>query len=161
MELAGFAKKWCHPEHPPEPVELASLNAVELEFGITLPKDYREQVLAVGLPGSTLALLSGIVDREVDLQDLSELHSPAQIADATHAWRAAGMPKHLLAIGTDSAGSLFCFDTRDLRDSTVHAAPIYFWDHEFGTTDRLATSFPDWIASYLQNWSDGLSYDDF
>ena len=125
------------------------------------PLDYRSQVLKIGLPSPTLALLSAISDQDLELFDLSTLYDPNEIIHLTDTWREIGMPKSLIAIGGDSSGNHFCFDQEELKDGGISRAAIYFWDHDFGDTDRLFPTFSDWIASYLESWSDGIEATDF
>lgn len=161
-ELQAFARKWSHPDYPPRKVAPEALSSAERSMGVSLPQDYKSQILAVGLPHPTLALLAAIVDNDLDLHDLSELCQPVDIVEDTHGWRKAGMPDDLIIIGSDSAGNGFCFDERELRSrDVVTAAQIYFWDHEHGTVEHIAPSFPAWIASYLGDWSRALTFKDF
>lgn len=71
------------------------------------------------------------------------------------------MPNNLIVIANDSMGNKFCFDMADLQSGKVQAAPIYFWDHDFGKVDFVASSFRDWIGAYGGEWSEGLSYKAF
>lgn len=139
----------------------SDLNAVEAKFGIYLPTEYRDQVLAVGLPNPTLALLSAIVDNEIYLAALSDLCNPKEIEEATIGGRAAGMPEDLLVIGLDHLANEFCFKLADLKTQRSAKAPIYFWDHDFLETEKVAASFTDWIDSYQGKWSEGVTYSDF
>jgi hypothetical protein len=160
-ELLRFARKWCLDDYAPQPVDPEHLEVLERELGVSLPADFKKQILSVGLPSPTLALLSGIVDRDVELFDLSSLCEPQDIVGETADWRSAGMPEYLIVIGNDCSGNKFCFDRRDLHAAEVPSAPVYFWDHDTGEVQKLAPSFPLWIASYLENWSDGLTAMDF
>lgn len=159
--LNDFVQKWCHPDHPPTTVDADDLLAAEHKLGVVFPEDYRSSVLAVGLPSPTLALLSAIVDKELDLRDLANLLSPEEVVDETFGWREIGMPGNLIAIGNDAGGSKFCFDEDDLKGQSVASAPIYFWDHDFDETERVSDSFSAWIGSYLGDWSRGLNFKDF
>lgn len=159
--LAEFAQKWCHPEYPPTPVDAAELAQVEAELGLLFPQDYKDQVLEVGLPHPTLALLSAILGRGKVVEDLSSLHAPQMILDETRGWVQAGMPDWIVVIGSDCAGNSFGFDMRKLRAKQVAKAPVLFWDHDFGTTSRVARSFPAWIKRYSGRWAKGLTYADF
>lgn len=159
--LKRFSKKWCHPDHAGQTISEDELSSVEYEFGIYLPLDYREQVLSVGLPSPTLALLSAIDDREVDLHDLSDLCKPSKIREETLEWRKAGLPEDLLVIGSDSMGNKFCYNLSDLQKETGSEASIFFWDHDFLETEKIAPSFTDWINGFLGEWSNGISYSDF
>lgn len=67
------------------------------------------------------------------------------------------MPASLVAIGNDLSGNQFCFAAGDLKDLSVSSAPVFFWDHDFDTTDRIAASFSAWIETYLGEWADSRS----
>lgn len=159
--LNDFARKWCHPDHPPTAVNADDLLVAERKLGVVFPEDYKSAVLAVGLPSPTLALLSAIDDKDLDLRGLADLLSPGEVVEETFGWRESGMPRNLIAIGSDDSGSKFCFDENDLKGQSVASAPIYFWDHDFDETERVSDSFSAWIGSYLGDWSLGLNFKDF
>lgn len=160
MELLDFAQRWCHPSYPPQQINASSLNLVEVELKITFPKDYKDQIIATGLPSPTLALLSAITDRDFNVPDLSDLHSPTEMIEITRGWQSTGMPTNLLAIGCDNVGNSFCYDINALNGHSVNTAPVLFWDHDFGTTEQIAASFSNWISGYIGSWCEGLSYQD-
>ena len=160
-ELAEFTKKWCHDDYSPEAVNQDQLDAAELQLKVHFPLDYRRQILEVGLPSPTLALLSAIADRDIYLHDLSGLYQPEEIVSFAKSWREIGMPDYLIAFGYDSGGSQFCFDERELRSGRVAQSTIYHWDHDFDETEKVGDSFAAWIASYLGDWSDGIGAADF
>ena len=159
--LSAFVLKWCHPDYPPTKVDILEIADLERRLGLILPEDYKVEICTAGLPSPTLALLSAIVEREVDLHDLGGLHTPDNIFIETEDWRAIGMPEHLMAIGNDSSGSSFCFDIKDLQKIRVPSAPVYFWDHDLNQVTREAPSFSVWISGFLGSWSDGLSFNNF
>lgn len=159
--LLAFFTQWSHPDHLPVKVNHSELNDAETTLGVRFPEDYKAEILSVGLPSPTLALLEAIVDREADLYDLSELYTPHDIIEVSTGWWQIGMPKNLIAIGNDSMGNKFCFDIADLQGDTVASAPVYFWDHDFGTVELVGASFPVWIGNYVGKWSAGLTYKDF
>ncbi|MFQ6549013.1 SMI1/KNR4 family protein [Aestuariibius sp. 2305UL40-4] len=153
MELKLFAEKWGDQDRIPKPVEASELQEVEQTFGIVLPIDYVEQVTAIGLPWPP-HLLSAIADEQVELHDLSELCTPNEIVSETEGWHPIGLPENLLVIGNDSMGSKFCFDMKELEGDRKSVAAIFFWDHDFNDTAKVANSFSEWIAQYLGPWSD-------
>ncbi len=159
--LLAFAAQWSHPSYPPVPVDQSELEAAEATLGVRFPEDYKAGVLSVGRPSPTLALLSAIADQQIDLQDLSDLASPSEIVEETLGWREIGLPENLVVIGNDSMGSKFCLNVADLQGDRVISAPVYFWDHDFDTVEVVGASFPEWIGSYIGEWSNGLNYDDF
>lgn len=160
-ELARFAAKWSHPNDPPTAVSKKELEVAENTLKLRFPIDYRDQVLEAGLPSPTRALLSAIVDNDLELNDLSDLYEPDVIVTETRDWRKIGMPKTLVAMGSDGAGNKFCFDERDLQGAVAARAPVYFWDHDFNETEMIAESFAGWISSYLGDWSDDVTASDF
>lgn len=160
-ELLDFTRKWTSEDYPPKAVDREGLDAAETELALKFPMDYRRQILSVGRPSPTLALLSAITDNEIDFHDLSELYAPDDIVSVTRGWREIGMPQTLVAIGGDSLGSHFCFDEKDLQANRVDSAAVYHWDHDFNETEKVAESFSEWIASYLGEWSDGIQATDF
>ncbi|WP_428525647.1 SMI1/KNR4 family protein [Roseibium sp.] len=159
-ELAQFATKWYHPDYRPDRVTADEMDKLEREFDISLPKDYRAQILNTGLPTPTLALMNAIVEDSIDLIDLNELFKPAQAIATTEQWRTAGLPNELLAIGADSVGNLFCFNVNDLKHECA-VARVYLWDHDFGATEKISRSFSNWIGEYTGKWSTGYTYKDF
>ncbi len=159
--LLAFAAQWSNPSRPPATVDQSELEAAEVTLGVRFPEDYKAGVLSVGLPRPTLALLSAIAERPIDLHDLSDLATPSEIVEETLGWREIGLPENLVVIGNDSMGSKFCFDVADLHGDRVISAPVYFWDHDFDTVELVGASFPEWIGSYVGDWSNGLKYDDF
>jgi len=150
--LRLFADRWGGDYHAPPTVKEEDLAEIEAFFDVVLPRDYRERVLDVGLPSPTFELLDRIADRPFgrQLDDLSALHTPSEIRSQTLRWRAAGLPENLLAIGSDSLGNTFAFDMTQLRGGGVIEAPIWFWDHDFGSTKQVAKSFSAWIDRYVR-----------
>jgi len=159
--LLAFSVQWSNPDQPPVRVSQIELNDIEITMGVRFPEDYRTEILSVGLPRPSLALLAAISDQEVDLYDLAELSTPNVIVEETTDWWAIGLPKNLIVIGNDSMGNKFCFDVADLQGNTVASAAVYVWDHDFDTVELVAASFPEWIGGYVGEWSAGLSYKDF
>lgn len=145
MSLERFAELWSSSSYPPDPVTEADIRIVEQRFDICLPDDYPQAVLRVGLPRPTIALLDAIVDRELDLRDLSEFLDPSEIVSVTSDWRDLGLPGDLVAFATDCMGNLFCF--RDANHGE-EAAPVFFFDHDTQAVDVIAPSFHQWIEEF-------------
>ena len=148
MSLAKFTERWTSAAYPPDAVSEPDLRSVERHFGLTLPDDYRRAMLLTGVPRPTIALLDAIVDRALDVNDLSDLYSPAEIIRQTRDFRAFGMPDHLIAIASDCSGNQFCFDATELKAGSADGPAIWFFDHDFGTTAKIAPDFEAWIDAF-------------
>jgi hypothetical protein len=147
LSLIQFIKKWTHEGYPPDPVAGADLDAVETRFGFVFPEDYRQAVLAHGLPRPTLALLHSISEADLGIFDVSDFFAPKDITQLTDDWRSAGMPANLVAFADDCGGSLFCFKT-DLDPAALDRATVWFWDHDNGVVTAVADSFTLWIERF-------------
>lgn len=142
MSLSRFTTLWTHPDSAPAPVCEVELERAEGRLDTRLPTDYRAAVLEVGLPRPTIALLDAIVDRELDVRDVSEFLSPVEIVSVTEDWRNLGLPGELVAFATDCMGNLFCFP-RTVGAGTL--VPVVFFDHDDRTVDVIAPSFTRWV----------------
>lgn len=54
------------------------------------------------------------------------------------------MPDHLIAIAADDSGNKFCFSTLQLD---TDRQGVWFFDHDFGTVEEIASSFSAWIEA--------------
>jgi len=144
LSLEQFTGKWTHPNYPPEKVTESDLDAVEARFGFMLPPDYRQAVLAYGLPRPGVALLDGMLAANADFADVSGFFNPEEIIRLTDDWRGGGMPDHLVAFANDCGGNLFCFDSRPGADRSA----VWFWDHDDGSVTVAADSFTAWIERF-------------
>ena len=145
MSLGRFIALWTHPDHRPDAVSGEELERAEGRLHTRLPADYRDAVLEFGLPHPTIALLDAIVDRQLDLRDVSEFLSPVEMVSVTEGWRDLGLPEELVAFATDCMGNLFCFPT-EADDGTE--GPVFFFDHDSGAVDLIAPSFTRWIEEF-------------
>ena len=146
--LARFTEIWTSSHYPPQPVAEADLDTVEQRFKVQLPQDYRQAILAVGLPRPTIALMDAIVERELDLHSLGDFYSPSEIIEETINWREMGMPEQLIAFASDGCGNMFCFDADRLNISHGEGNAIWFYDHDFETVGQIAKSFDAWIEAF-------------
>jgi hypothetical protein len=141
MTLSAFARKWTHPNYPPEQLTESDLRAAEATLGFRFPVDYMTQVLQVGLPSPTIALLDSVVEGELDLSVVNDFFAPNDIVTLTGDWHSAGMPDYLIGFADDCSGNLFCFHTTE--------SGVWFFDHDHGTTDVVAPSFSAWINAQV------------
>jgi hypothetical protein len=124
-------------------VKAEELVAVEKHFGFQLPPNYKEDILRVGLPSPTIALLDAISDGNVDLHDASNFLSPAEIIETTEGWQEIGMPEDLIAFATDCMGNMFAFSRSAGAESGV-----WFFDHDFNETSEISDDFRSWIEDF-------------
>jgi hypothetical protein len=145
MSLNRFIVLWTHPGYPPDRVSEEALEAAERRLQTRLPTDYRNAVLECGLPRPNIELLNTIVDRQLDLRDVSGFLGPREVASETEEWRDLGSPEGLVAFATDCVGNLFCFPTEADAASEV---PVFYFDHDLGTVEVIAQSFTRWIDEF-------------
>ena len=138
----AFVDRWTHPDYRPAPSAPEALDDTQRQLGTELPSGLREFLLRFGPVSTTSELLDLIVDQELDLADLSEFYRPEAIVSETFVWRANGLPSTHVAFACDCQGNLFCFKVGD------RAQNMWFFDHEFGTTESLGLGFPQWVSRY-------------
>lgn len=141
MSIEQFIARWTSPDYPPAPVEEHALAEAELSLCAQFPPDYRSAVLRCGLPSPTSALLDSIVERELNVSDVGDFFDPASIVETTLGWRAMGLPADLVAFANDCMGNLFCFSAQ----SWGGTSRVFFFDHDEGSVDDVASSFTAWI----------------
>jgi hypothetical protein len=141
--FAQFIAKWTSPAYPPTRVQASDFAAVEARFG-ALPQTYKDAIAEYGAPYTTAALLNVIVDRQLDIDDVAEFHTPNEIASATQNWRAMGLPPDLVAFACDGSGNFFCFKPEDQPDSDA----VWFFDHDLIEVYEVAPSFEEWMRQF-------------
>ena len=142
VALRGFNSRWAIEDYPPVPVTLAELEAAEAELVYRYPDTYRSAVLQVGLPRPTADLWDAI--GEADLPHLGDFLSPKEAVEAAEGWGAAGFPNDLVPFASDSSGNLLAFRKTAAGDA------VWLWDHDFDTTEQIASSFEGLIAAYCR-----------
>jgi hypothetical protein len=145
MSLERFIALWTHPESASDTVSAGELDRAEERLRTHFPADYRNAVLQFGLPRPTIELLNAIVDRQLDVRDVSDFLSPAEIVTVTEDWRDLGLPEELVAFAADCVGNLYCFPT---QDEPREASPVFFFDHDNRAIEVVAPSFTRWIADF-------------
>lgn len=156
-----FKVKWCHPDYPSKQILRDAVTDAEVELGVLFPNDYIELVTKTGLLSPTRGLLEVISNQEIDLADLSGMSAPEEVVSQTAAYRGGGMEDPLVLIANDCMGNVFGFDERELNSERPETATVYFWDHDFLETSKVADSVTDWIAAYVaingnyDSWKDG------
>lgn len=141
--IARFIQDWCSIEYGPTRVTQSAVEAAEAELSFTFPEPYRSDIIANGAASTTIELLDIIVDREVNMADLSQFHTPKEIVSATRDWREMGMAEDLVAFASDCSGNQFAF-SRSEDDA------VWFFDHDFGTNAKIANSFEAWLSKYAE-----------
>jgi hypothetical protein len=143
--LERFVRIWTHPDYPPKRVRESELKEVEDRFQFVFPKPYKDEVLRIGLPSTTIALLSFIVDRRLDMADGSDFFDGRSMIETTEGWHELGLPKNLVAFAKDCMGNLFAFS----RESSGESA-VWFYDHDFDEVTEVSEDFLSWVESYCK-----------
>ena len=95
-----FIALWTLPDHAPVPVDPEALDGAEIRLGLLVPDAYRRSLVAHGAPSTSAALLARIVDQDVDMADVQDFFSPADIVQVTEEWRALGLPATAVESGS-------------------------------------------------------------
>lgn len=147
MSLSRFISLWAHPDYAADAVSEDDLKDLQNRLQTRLPADYCQAVLEFGLPRPTMKLLDAIVDRQLDVRDVSNFLGAAEIVTVTEGWRDLGLPDELVAFATDCMGNLFCFPA---EDNEIEEAPVFFFDHDERSVEVVARSFTQWIEGFCR-----------
>lgn len=145
--FAAFVEKWVGKTARPRRGLERDLVALERQLGITLPASYVVFVLSYGIC-STVWLLNSIVEGEHDVHDLAWFDDPRKMAADTALYESGGMPKGFLGFASDCGGNMFLFRKADCVPGTEDA-PVFFFDHDFVTMEKIAPSFTEWLAEFV------------
>lgn len=144
-----FLDMWCRDHYKPRKTSTNAIKKIEAELKFVFPPRYREAMTSYGSSGVSIALLSAIVDLNLNLRDVSEITRPLKIQSEMKGWQNAGMPQHLVPFASDCSGNLFCFSRNDKPD-LAGEVPVHFFDHDFDEVELEADSFEDWIKGFLE-----------
>ncbi|MEO6254009.1 MAG: SMI1/KNR4 family protein [Ferruginibacter sp.] len=126
----------------------AGIDLLEKEFKIYLPSDFKTFLLHFGdiwTPG----ILDLVVDKESDLNDVSQFWDVEQIIyDKKNEWTSS-VSVDIIPFASDCMGNIFAFLANDLKRQKASSA-IYFFDHDFDTVEKIAESFTEWIDKFNQ-----------
>ncbi len=143
--FSTFAEKWIISwETIPDAEQI--FKQIEQKAHLSLPEAYRQFVLHYGTP-STAWLLPSIVEGGHIIEDLQEFLSLDKLIPATRMYESGGMDTGFLAFAMDGSGNLFLFKETECLDA-MDDAPVWFFDHDFITLERIAESFAVWISRY-------------
>jgi hypothetical protein len=144
-----FVDKWTHQDYRPEPVDSELVDRCAEALKVMFPASYYEYMTSYGSGGPTIELLDSIVEGELDINDLADVFTPDEVIKSIDAWQSAGMPEDLIPIASDSMGNMFCFKRNEIimaRDD----APVWFFDHDFDTVEKIHDLFTSWIGELVQ-----------
>jgi hypothetical protein len=145
-----FVSKWVSTYHGnPVPESEESLKRLEVTYSFTLPKSYIDFLSTVGSV-YTPEILDSVVEIESELESLQDIYSVEAAIEMTNGWQGVGMPKNLFAFANDAMGNKFCFDMKQCVSPRCSDLPVYFFDHDFGTTDVVTNSFLEFLESYVE-----------
>ena len=145
-----FVSKWSTAsvfEHRRGPEDPESLQETERALGITLPQAYVDFMLSIGAVW-TPEILNCVVDQELEMPDIQNIESLEGAVRLTRSWQELNLPSNMFALATDCMGNMFCFDTNTCVPPRSQDLPVYFFDHDFATTKKVANSFVALLESY-------------
>ena len=163
-----FERRFRKPRAYPAPpaaslLAAADVDAAERELSCRLPNAYREFVTEVGACEVRGLSDAWLFNRQADVPvPFDALWPPRDIVrQCDHEWLAP-IPseitggaavtsdvawKYLLPFAGDAGGNWFCFRRQSVE---VDDAPVYYFDHDGGDIERIATGLEELIRRYLQ-----------
>ena len=140
-----FVKKWNRKESPEHATNDNILN-VENELKFILPKSYKYLITNYGNIYTT-DILDAVVDNELGLNDIQNFELPEQALKDSISWQEAGMPAGFYAFASDCMGNMFCFKNSECQNENEEP-PIWFFDHDFDETEKIAENLLSWLEVY-------------
>jgi cell wall assembly regulator SMI1 len=129
-----------------KPAAFSDINALEAEFRILLPLDYKEFLQKFG-DLWTPDILELVVEKYLSLNDVQDFWDTERIIeDKTNEWTSV-LSVDLIPFASDSMGNIYAFKTEDLKKQK-QTADIYFYDHDFDTVDKISNGFTEWLDNY-------------
>lgn len=129
-----------------KPIDQLDIDRIENEFAVNLPKDYKDFIKRFGETW-TPNILDIIVDSEQDLNDIQQIWAIDQIInDKKNEWTSQ-LIVDIIPFANDCTGNIFGFKTSDLN-KTNENSPVYFYDHDFDTVEKISESFTKLIENY-------------
>lgn len=132
----------------------------EERLGVSFPSTYRDQILEVGAPSPTRALLDAICETGVDLEEVGSFLTPEEMVEETLSWHQMQVALGYVFFASDGGGNYYCFKASELQGNVVQKAAVYFSDHN-DTDDgpwELSEDFDSWLSGYMKEWSKPFTY---
>ena len=122
------------------------IDKIENEFVINLPNDYKDFIKRFG-DTWTPNILDIIVESEKELNDIQQIWAIDQIIDDKKTGWTSQLNVDIIPFASDCMGNIFGFITSDLK-KTNEESPVYFFDHDFDTVEKICESFTKLIEIY-------------
>jgi len=145
-----FVERWVHADFHPFPVKAESLDRLEARFETYLPLAYRECMEKVGPASAGHALLSTIIERDLEIPSVHDFLAPAEAIEVTEGWREAGLEDDMVAFATEDSGDLYCFKVVPESEPVPGDATVWYFDHEERSSESLELLFTEWLKLYAQ-----------
>jgi len=129
-------------------VPIASHDIADLEAKLNafLPDSYKYLLSTYGLV-HTPNVLTKICDLGVDISEVQDFLSLEDVCSLSKLYEMSGMPKGHVLFASDCKGSMFCFKLDDCTTKKVDI-PVWFFDHDLRTVEKVATSFTEWLEKF-------------
>jgi hypothetical protein len=126
------------------------LDAIEKSLNVILPLAYRSFMRTHGAVYAP-DVLGAVVDQNLDHPDLQEIWSARAVVSDTKVMWSGGMPEELTAFANDCMGNIFSFKRLPEFDARPDDAPVWFFDHDYGTVHELSESFDALLNWYVKH----------
>jgi len=141
-----FVAKWGEKLEGCIKYSTKDLQTIESKTGVALPREYRHLLMTYGAI-YTPNILDTVDDQEMDIADIQQFLTPDSLVETTLELREQGIiSNEYIAFAYDACGNFFL-----LRKAQVKGEhnSIHFFDHDFGTIEKIGDSFSEFIANYL------------
>jgi hypothetical protein len=143
--FSAFVERWV-PSWKTIPEAGHLLDEIELQADLKLPLSYRKFVLNYGTP-VTAGILESIVKGQHHIEDIQEFIGLDQLVSDTKLYESGGMDSGFLGFASDCMGNMFLFKRTECLNA-INDAPVWFFDHDFVTIDKISDSFTAWLSRY-------------
>jgi len=155
--FAEFMRRFDRSEKRRPPTS-DDLDRMSVELDTAVPAAYRRFMTTYGGAYTPSLLTHTSNESEVESEakgwvevfDIRDIPSIAEVIEGTKAYWEAGMPSHLIRFATDCMGNAHCFERIPRDHPAPEDVPIVLFDHDYLVVRPMASSFVALLAGFLR-----------
>ena len=140
-----FVKNWGS-KNAMVPINSHDISALESKLNSFLPDSYKYLISTYGLVHSP-NVLTKICDLNADVSAVQDFLSLEDMFSLSKLEERSGMPKGYVLFASDCKGNMFCFKLTDCASKQIDL-PVWFFDHDFCTVEKVSNSFIEWLEEF-------------